>query len=303
MAIFDLFSKRQKRLRGQLPEIYQYNDIPVPLRIQIIKIIDDAIGSDNYTSTTDKAYKFIHDSLAREYGVFELSKSRTFKKSVFDFLLETKVIEKVIDVIEISIKYIDKIIRGEGQYAGVERKMNADEAIWELNERFKEAGVGYQYEGGEIIRLDSTFIHSEIVKPSIALLWSKTFLGANEEYMKAHEHYRNGRNKETIAECLKAFESTMKIICKEKGWQYKETDTSKNLIQICFNKGLVPSYMQTQITSLKSLLESGVPTIRNKVGGHGQGQQSITVDDYLTRYALNLTGSNIIFLVEQSGIK
>jgi hypothetical protein len=50
------------------------------------------------------------------------------------------------------------------------------------------------------------------------------------------------------------------------------------------------------------LLESGIPTIRNKLGGHGQGQVPQRVDDEITRYALNLTGTNIIFLVEQSGL-
>jgi hypothetical protein len=61
--------------------------------------------------------------------------------------------------------------------------------------------------------------------------------------------------------------------------------------------------MQTQFSSLRSLLESGIPTLRNRVGGHGQGEKTITAEDHLARFALNMTGSNIIFLVEQSGIK
>jgi hypothetical protein len=65
---------------------------------------------------------------------------------------------------------------------------------------------------------------------------------------------------------------------------------------------LIPSFTQNQFTSLQNLLESGIPTIRNKLGGHGQGQIPQKVDDEMTRYALNLTGSNIIFLVEQSNI-
>jgi hypothetical protein len=51
----------------------------------------------------------------------------------------------------------------------------------------------------------------------VYVLWSAKFDGANEEYLKAHEHYRHRRNKECLTECLteclKAFESTMKIIC------------------------------------------------------------------------------------------
>jgi hypothetical protein len=105
-----------------------------------------------------------------------------------------------------------------------------------------------------------------------------------------------------LNDCLKAFESTLKIICSEKGWAFNATDTSKKLIQICFQNGLVPLFTQNQFTSLQNLLESGIPTIRNKLGGHGQGAVPQKVDDEMTRYALNLTGTNIIFLVEQSGI-
>lgn len=145
-------------------------------------------------------------------------------------------------------------------------------------------------------------MHTEITKPTISLLWNKIFKGANEEYLKAHEHYREGRNKECLADCLKAFESTMKIICTEKKWAFNTNDTSKKLIQVCFQNNLIPTFTQNQFTSLQNLLESGIPTIRNKLGGHGQGQTLQKVDDEMTRYALNLTGSNIIFLVEQSNL-
>jgi hypothetical protein len=265
-------------------------------------IIDDAMGSETHGTSIRNGYKLIYDALCREYGKQNLAHGSTYKEQLFDFI-HVATFDNVIDATELSMKYIDRVVRKWDHYAGVERKINADEAIEEINERFKAAGVGYQYESGEFIKIDSTYTHSEIVKPTLSLLRSKTFQGANEEYLKAHEHYRHGRNKEAVTECLKAFESTMKIICKEKRWSYKETDTSKTLIQICFDKVLIPSYLQTQFSSLRSLLESGVPTVRNRVGGHGQGQSKIDVDDHLVRYALNLTGSNIIFLVEQSGIK
>jgi len=44
MTIFDLFSKRQKRSRGEVPDVYQYETIPTELRVQIIHIIRDAFG-------------------------------------------------------------------------------------------------------------------------------------------------------------------------------------------------------------------------------------------------------------------
>ncbi|MDP8226866.1 MAG: hypothetical protein P9L89_04405 [Candidatus Celaenobacter polaris] len=308
MTIFELFSKRQKILRGEVPEVYQYEKIPNPLRVQIVHIIRDAIGIDKglygQINRRNEAYEFIHTTLCREYGVFTLGKGdygETNEECILDFLLHEVNIEKVLDVVELTFRFIENFIKiNLSQYkSSTKIAITPDGAVEELNERFKEHGVGYQFVGGVIIRVDSTYIHSEVVKPVLNLLWNNKFQGANDEYLHAHENYRQGKNKE----CLKAFESTMKIICKEKGWSYDVNDAAKKLINVCLQNNLIPNFTQNQFTSLRSLLESGIPTIRNKLGGHGQGQTPQKVDDEMTRYALNLTGSNIIFLIEQSGIK
>jgi len=311
MAIIDLFSKRQKKLRGEVPEVLIFDIIPQTLKVQIVHIIRDTVGQDRHYGGhhARDIYQLIQETLCREHGVFKLntnSYDEDYQEQVLNFLLKSYEVEKVIDVIELTFRCIERIIGGDGywQYEqNTETKLKPKEAIAELNERFKENGIGYLYESSKIIKVDSTYIHSEITKPTIKLLWNRTFLGANEEYLKAHEHYRHGRNKECLTDCLKAFESVMKIICTEKGWAFNLTDTSKKLIQTCFQNELVPTFTQNQFTSLQNLLESGIPTIRNKLGGHGQGQTPQKVDDEMTRYAMNLTGSNIIFLIEQSGIK
>lgn len=309
MAIFDLFSKRQKKLRGEIPDVYTYDKIPQPLKVQIVHIIQDAVGQDRYVDENhaEKIYEFLHKAICREYGVFRLGTTynESNQQQLFNYFLQSEKTEETIDIIEFSFKYINSNIR-ENYWRHKQQtnpQLEPDAALSELNERFKEHGVGYSFEGGEIIRIDSTYIHAEVTKPTITLLWNNKFRGANEEYLKAHEHYRHGRNKECLTECLKAFESTMKVISKEKGWAYNQIDTAKKLIQICFQNGLVPTFIQNQFTSLQNLLESGIPTIRNKLGGHGQGQIPQKVDDEVTRYGLNLTGTNIIFLIEQSGLK
>jgi hypothetical protein len=310
MAIIEIFSKRQKRLRGEIPDVYSYDTIPQTLRVQIVHIIRDCIGEQKEfnKNLAGEAYEFIFSTLCREYGRFTLidnSYTNSKKEQVLNFLLKAKSTDEVLDVVELSFKLIDKgIKRDYNNYIHyTEVKIKPDDAIEELNDRFKEHGIGYSYDGGELIRIDSTYIHTEITKPTISLLWNSKFKGANEEYLKAHEHYRHGHNKECLTECLKSLESTMKVICLEKSWAFNQTDTAKKLIQICFQNRLVPTFTQNQFTSLQSLIESGIPTIRNKLGGHGQGQIPQHVDDEMTRYGLNLTGTNIIFLIEQSGIK
>ena len=72
-------------------------------------------------------------------------------------------------------------------------------------------------------------------------------------------------------ECLKAFESCIKSICKKRQWSYNEKDTIKRLIEIVFNEELIPTFMQSHFSGLRSALEAGVPTARNRQSGHGQG--------------------------------
>jgi hypothetical protein len=94
----------------------------------------------------------------------------------------------------------------------------------------------------------------------------------------------------------------MKSICDIKKWQYNKTDTAKTLIDVLFQNGLIPPMLQSQFSSLKALLESGVPTVRNKLGSHGQGAVPVTVPSYIAAYALHLTASNIVFLAAAAGL-
>ncbi|WP_442942572.1 STM4504/CBY_0614 family protein [Nostoc sp.] len=300
MKVYDIYSKRQKRLMGEFPDVYRYDYISKQLRVQIIHIINDAIGEHRNLQTIE-SFRKIHDILCREHGKLslnEMSINDYIQQDVFDFMLETKVIEQVLDVVELSFELIDRSYRDSSFIQITRSEITPDEAIETLNYRFRENGVGYQYESGEIIRVDSQIIHAEAVKPVLLLLSDTRFQGANEEFLKAHEHYRHRRYKECLNECLKAFESTMKTICDIQGWSYQATDTAKNLINVCFQNNLIPTYLQNQFTSLKSSLESGVPTVRNKNAGHGQGSQPLTVPQYFAAYQLHITASTILFLLE-----
>ena len=99
MSIFHLFSKRQKRLRGEVPDVYTYDEIPKPLRVQIVHILREILGNEQQYN-------------CREYGVFSLPEhSDTAISDVFQFLLEEQNCERVMDVIELSFRVIDMYVR------------------------------------------------------------------------------------------------------------------------------------------------------------------------------------------------
>jgi hypothetical protein len=160
----------------------------------------------------------VHDTLAREIGVFDLQSpagASTDSKCIA-FLLNCPTLE-ALDFIELSFRVMNNLYNlvDYSFYRSVEQ--SEQEAIEELNHRFREHGVGYQFEDDEILRVDSQYVHAEVVKPAIALLNTAGFEGALDEFLKAHEHYRKGRHGEAMIEALKAFESTMKAICDENG--------------------------------------------------------------------------------------
>lgn len=307
MGIFDLFSKRQRRARGEVPDVYVYDDLPNKLRVQIVHIIQDAFGIDNYygDGQVNELYKYVKQTLCREYGKFELIEyPKSDQHSVLDFFLQTESTEEALDVVELCFKLLATYVAEDQVYQyKTNRKMEPADAIQELNERLREHGIGFQFESNELIRVDSEYIHSEAVKPTLAVLKAAEFKGANEEFLLAHEHYRHGRHKECLVDCLKAFESTMKAVCKIRGWAFNPNDTARSLITVCFANELIPTYLETQFASIRSVLESGVPTVRNKNGGHGQGAVPVAVPEYMARYALNLTATNILFLVDAHNSK
>lgn len=292
MPIINIFSKRQKQKRGEVPDVYQYESIPHELRVQVIQILEKSFGYN-----LKEMCAIVHKSLSHEYGIFRLrGLYEPDEESVFNFFLKTKETDRALDVIEFSFGFIiDGLIRGDPyRYEG--RELSPDEAIIELNYRFQEHGVGYQYEAGQIIRVDSQLIHAEIVRPALHMLSASMCEGANEEFLSAHAHYRKGRYKECLNDSLNAFESCLKAICKKRGWAYTEKDTARRLIAIVFDEGLIPDFMQSHFSALRSVLESGVPTVRNRLGGHGQGPEKIIVPEYIAAYALHLTASNIVLL-------
>ncbi len=305
MSLVELYSARLKaQERAGQPDVYQYDELPRPLLVQVIHIWNDAIGPySNNRDPQDAVWNDIHNTLAREKGVFYLSRNHEKNPALAcqHYLLNVG-FSDALDLIELSFAFISaeetqqSFRTWRDPYA--QSRTSPDDAIHELNERFRAHGVGFQFVQGQIIRVDSQYLHAEAVKPALSLLQGAGFEGPTEEFLKAHDHYRHGRDKEAITEALKAFESTLKAICAERSWNLKGTETASQLLTVVFDNGLIPPYLSSQFTSLKSLLEAGLPTVRNKTSAHGGGPTPTTVPEYMVTFALNLAASNIVLLVK-----
>ena len=118
MGIFETYSKRQmRRKKAGKPDIYQYETLPEAFRVQVVHILRDAIGryydggSYYHIPESSKYWDYIHDTAAREFGVFHLSDAHRFSnEQCVDYLLSAD-IKGALDIIDLSFHVIDRQVR------------------------------------------------------------------------------------------------------------------------------------------------------------------------------------------------
>jgi len=168
----------------------------------------------------------------------------------------------------------------------------------EFNYRLKVASVGYAYEDGQIIRIDSRLIHEEVVKPALRILQAKGYEGPRKEFHQAFDHLRAGDHKDAIVWANKAFESTLKAICTKKGWVFNKGARASDLIKVVRLNGLLPAYLENSFDQLAAVLSSGLPQVRNNEGGHGDGPVPLSTPEYVAAFAIHLAAAKIVFLTD-----
>lgn len=304
MAIIELFSTRQRRLRGEVADVLYFDKLPREFRVQVVYVFKETLGTSydvDRNSEVATTYKFLTTALCREYGTFVLPgtkdrHTRDYVAELLDFILTESDVERVIDAIELGCRMIDLYCSRFDYKRNPESKVESQDALKEINARFLQHGIGFRYESRNIIRVDSEFVHAEVVKPALALLHDPRFAGAEAEFRLAFEHYRHARMKEALSECLKTLESMMKSIAAARNWTHAPNATAKNLLDLMYEKQLIPQFWAEHFTGLRSMLASGVPTARNRLAGHGQGVDVVDVPAHFVAFALHQTAAAIVLL-------
>ena len=287
------------RERQGMPVVYVHGPLPVVFKNQVMHLWREAAGCYTFGFFGNPVWIEFIKHITEEHGLPPSNVVEEGGLELCEQYLREAATDKALDLIEIVFRYIDKTVRGmsKNRRDNLGITISPEVAIKKLNKRFLEHDLGYQFTNGKIVRVGSHFIHQEAIVPMLTLIHERGFKGAEDEFMKAHENYRNGDYEGTLVELCKSLESTLKIICDRKGWQHPPTATAKSLLEIVFKNNLVPSELQSHFRSLRSMIESGTPTLRNQRGGHGGGQNTISVPEHLVSYAINMTASTILFLV------
>lgn len=293
MALFPTWSRRKKAQSGVGVDPFFYDHIPANLRVQLIQIMGEISNKIGYRGFD--LCDFVVAFLRKEFGRFQLVE-RYYQApgdELENWLLFEKDIDRLIDGVEYFLIWVER-------FAGDDDELSEFVAprIAELNARMMEAGFGYQFENSHIIQMSDEFNHKEVILPALNLLAEPRFATAQKEFLEAHSAFRARDYEKTLIECAKALEGVLKILAKKRKWGTKETDTASTLIAAAFSNNFVPPYMQSQFTALRSLLESGVPTLRNKSAAHTAAPTPRQVPAPLAQFQLNQTAAVIRFLVD-----
>lgn len=163
----------------------------------------------------------------------------------------------------------------------------------EINEAFQDEKCPWLLCDGIFFQFDSQFLEIHILHRAHELLIAARFDGALQEFMDARNDLAAGDYKDTIHNATKAFESVLKAM------QTRNDGNAKVLINdlkaMQFYEGFPPSL----VSGFGDQVLMSLPTIRNRAGGHGQGEAVVEVPRSLAELSLNLAAVFIVFLVKR----
>lgn len=236
----------------------------------------------NWTETTDVLTQ-IEEELCRRYGVERLTalddndnkapvNLKGFIKGAYP--------GQVLDTIELFYSALDE-----------DQKFNFQK---ELNNIFEEETSEWRLVDGQFFKMDSDFISMQVMAESFELLKAEGYEGALDELKEAHNELMSGDFKGTIHKACNSFESVLKTLLG------RESGNASRLIREVVNTEFYSDMPKNFGRSFGEQVFNSLPFLRNRLGGHGQGDEVVEVPKYYAELALHLAGSFIIFVIKNS---
>lgn len=282
--------KRRKEAERPL-EPFTYDDPPQGLREQMALLVNEIYHGRNLKDLY--GYYLLEDHAFRKL-VSEIKWKHidSFSRSINHLAVFMDVFQ-VVDDVELFVSLVEVFSK-------------SDRFRKDANRFFRNARFGYQFHHVpteddpyriQAFRVDAEYIHSEVVMPVLQLISEPKFSTVQEEFIKAHSAYLDGDYSTAVVECNKAFESTLKIACHERGFDYENTQTANTLIDTLWNSDFFPDYLKEFLPSIRAMLLN-TSVIRNKIAAHGKGTSTFTLDASVAKLALHTSAALIVFVVD-----
>ena len=322
---FRLYSERQAAQSGEFPPKQSNPAFSVDLRQQIEMIMMEVVGSyyegvlnivTGERIETSDLWEYLERVMLRESPEYRKfcsgfrpgpDPSDRLRK----FLLNTTS-KGVLDLTDLLVAMLSPRgaiasfqERAPHRLRQCDVKITCAAALNELDVRLREAGMIYRIGDGMLISSADDYVHESILLPALAALRPPEFASAAKEFDEALLAQREGRYGDAITKANHTFESTMKIVAGKLNWAYDPSASAAAMIKLTIAKGLIPAPHESALNSLRSLMESDLPAIRNKTpsAGHGAGESKYVIPEPLAIYAINCCAANIKLLVDGYSVK
>lgn len=172
--------------------------------------------------------------------------------------------------------------------------------IARLNESLEHDACVYRLDLNMVFKIGSEVLQEHAISPALQLLRESGMEEALREYHDALVEWAQGKTDDAILHSSHAIESVMKFILKDMNIAVKDTATPSALILEITKANVLPESYKDFWEKLNQGIQ-GVITIRNKApgAGHGPAPGARHPDKDLAEYAVNLAGSNILFLIRR----
>jgi AbiJ N-terminal domain 4 len=142
MAIWDLFSKRERRKRRQgQDDVFQYDNLPKEFRVQVIHLWVDGLGcwydQPMYgPPRTNLWWTEIIKIITREKGVFHLGRRTDNPFIQCQHYLQDASTEEALDLIEVTFRLIDRVARPLDWHEREQYELKDPDQVYTLLPRF-----------------------------------------------------------------------------------------------------------------------------------------------------------------------
>jgi len=163
----------------------------------------------------------------------------------------------------------------------------------EVNAAMQEEGCPWLLCDGMFFQVDSAFLDEHVLARAHELLATGQFEGALQEFAEARNDFASRDYKGTVHNACKAFESVLKAVEDRQDGNAKEL--IKGLEGVGFYDGLPGKFG----SGFGQTVLMGLPFIRNRMGGHGQGSEVVDVPPCIAELALHLAGRYIVLIMKR----
>jgi len=159
-----------------------------------------------------------------------------------------------------------------------------DEFPRRINEAFEQEDCPWRMADGQFFKVDSGYLEAELLARAQDVLKAEGFEGALDEFKKARNALTSGEIKDAIHKACQSFESTLTTITGEK-------KPAGDLIEEFVKAGYCEDLPADARKAFAKNVLPALAVMRNKLGGHGQGEDVVEVPKAYGQLAVHLAAA------------